>query len=189
MSVLDALLKLEPLERIPRSGWIQAGQKNPESVAAHSLGTAFLALALGPRIEPGLDVDRAVSLACVHDSTEALLMDLPRSASRLLPKGAKRAAEAAAAQELLAPLSELALERQREFVSGDTREARFAKLCDQLHMGVVWIAYLQSGWRNLIEFRSGIAALDTSEFAPCAQLQTEILDRGDSLLQSEGERA
>ena len=69
-ATLDALLALVPLESLPRTGWIQRGVATPESIAGHVLGTGFVALALAPRVEPPLDVDRVVSLCAVHDAPD-----------------------------------------------------------------------------------------------------------------------
>jgi putative hydrolase of HD superfamily len=172
---LPALLRLLALDRLPRSGWIQAGVPESESVGAHVLGSAFVALALAPRVAPALDVDRAVSLALVHDAPEALLGDVPKDGARHLPRGAKRAAEDGAASELLGPLSDAALERFREFRSGETREARFAALCDKLQLGVRLVAYHRAGARGLGSFRATLAALDCAEFPPCDELKRALL--------------
>lgn len=176
MSLLDALLTLIPLDRMPRTGWIQAGIPHPESVAAHSLGCCQIALALAPRVTPPLDVDRVVSLAAVHDLPEALLSDLPRTAARLLPEGAKREAEERAAVEVLGPLSPEALERHAEYQAQETREARLAKLCDRLHLGLRTLAYVRSGRRGLEEFVGTLRELDATEFEPCELLQHELLE-------------
>lgn len=186
MATLDALLPLLVLDRLPRTGWLMAGVAAPESVAAHSLGTALVVLALGPRLDPPLDVDRAVSLAVLHDVPEAHLTDLPRSAGECLPPGAKAEGERAAAERLLEPLSPLAVERFAEFRARTTREARFAALCDKLHLGLRWIGYRREGARNLAEFRPGIEALDCAEFPPCGALRAEILDAADVLDRREG---
>ena len=45
VSILAALTPLLALDRLPRSGWLLAGVPAPESVAAHSLGTALVVLA------------------------------------------------------------------------------------------------------------------------------------------------
>src|SRR5262245_35300084 len=102
---LRALLALLPLERLPRTGWILRGASPVEPVAGHVLGTAFVALALAPRVDPPLDIDRAVALALLHDAPEALTGDLPRRGRELLPEGSKARMDAAAARELLLPLS------------------------------------------------------------------------------------
>jgi len=175
MSLLDALLTLIPLDQMPRTGWIQAGIPHPESVAAHSLGCCEIVLALGPRVRPPLDVDRAVCLAAVHDLPEALLSDLPRSASRLLPEGAKATAEARAAEDLLGRLSPEALERHGEYQAQATREARLAKVCDGLHLGLRTLAYVRAGQRGLGEFAETLGELDAAEFEPCEALKQELL--------------
>ncbi len=175
MDQLQALLQLQALERVPRMGWLLRGVPQPESVAAHSLGTAQVVLALGPGVQPALDVDRAVSLAVLHDAAEAQLGDLPAPAQKLLPEGAKQAAERQLLDEMLPPLSPLAHERGLEALAGQSREARFVHLCDRLQLGVRLLAYRQVGLRGLEEFEPGLEALDCGEFAPCGRLQQQIL--------------
>jgi len=175
MSLLDPLLRLTALSRMPRTGWLQAGVPAPESVAAHSLGAALVALALAPRVRPPVDVDRCVALAAVHDAPEALLGDLPKSAVEHLPAGAKEHAEAGAAQALLGPLNDTALARFREFADQSTREARLARLCDKLHLGLELLALARVGWKVAPAFADGLARLDAAEFPPCAELRDEIL--------------
>lgn len=175
-SPLDALLRLIPLARLPRTGWIQHGVPEPESVAAHTTGVGLVVLALAPRVEPPLDVGRALALALVHDAPEALTGDLPRPGSRLLPAGAKRSAERAAADLLLGPLSDAAREAYDELEALETREARLVKLCDQLQLGVQLLAYLRAGSRGLDDFVEVVETLDCSEFPPAAELRRELLE-------------
>jgi 5'-deoxynucleotidase YfbR-like HD superfamily hydrolase len=172
---LEALTPLLALGRLPRTGWIQRGVAEPETIAAHVLGTCHVVLALGPRVKPPLDVERALCLALLHDAPEALTGDLPRAAAELLPAGAKAEAEARAAERLLAPLSDLAHERWREYRAGETREARFAKVCDRLQLGVQLVAYTRAGARGLEEFRAVVEELDCDGFAPAEALRGEIL--------------
>ncbi len=188
MSILSALTPLLALDRLPRTGWLLAGVPAPETVAAHSLGTALVVLALGPRLEPALDVDHAVSLAVLHDAPEALLTDLPRTAAECLPPGAKAAGERRAAELLLPPLSALAAARFQEFQAQETRAARFVRLCDRLHLGVRWLAYRNEGARNLGSFRAGLERLECAEFGPCAELRAEILAGADALDRMDGAR-
>jgi len=169
---LRALLELLPLESLPRTGWLQHGIDPAESLADHTTGVGFLALFLAPRVEPPLNVDRVVTLALVHDAPEALTGDLSLTGSALLPPGAKRQAEEAAAQRLLEPLG---LERWREIEAGETREARFAKLCDRLQLGLRLLAYLRSGRRRLEDFVETLRALDCAEFPVAGEFQAELL--------------
>jgi putative hydrolase of HD superfamily len=173
--ILRSLFALLPLESLPRTGWIQCGIANPEPIAGHLLGTAHLALALAPRVDPPLDVDRVVALATIHDAPEALTGDLPRSGAELLPEGAKRTAEARAAEIVLGGLHPVARERFLEFERGETREARLARLCDKLQLGLRLVAYTRAGQRGLSTFRGTLEELDCAEFAPAEELRRALL--------------
>lgn len=175
-SILTALLPLLPLESLPRTGWVLRGVAAPETIAGHILNTCYVVLALGPRVLPAIDVERAVVLATLHDAPEALTGDLPRVVKGLLPDGAKEQLEERAAAQLLEPLSGLALERWREYQAGRTREARFVRLCDRLQMGVRAVAYRRLGLRGLEDFETAIRALDCGEFEPASALRAEILE-------------
>jgi len=173
--LLPALLALEPLERLPRTGWVMLGLAAPETIAGHVLGACHMLLALGPRLDPPVDVHRAIALALVHDAPEALIGDLPRTAARFLPEGAKARAEETAAREILGNLSSLAEELFDEFRAQTSREARFARICERLQLGVRLAGYRRLGIGGLEEFVATVRALDCSEFPPAEDLQREIL--------------
>ena len=177
---LQALLPLLALDRLPRTGWLLAGIAQPETVAAHSHGTAVLTLVLGPQVRPALDLGRAASLAVVHDLPEALTTDLPRRAAELLPRGAKEAADEQATRQLATGLGAPIGELLEEYAAQESREAIFARLCDKLHLGLRLVGYLRSGARGLDDFYEGIVTLDCAGFEPCEALRRELtaeLDR------------
>lgn len=173
--LLPALLPFVPLDALPRTGWVLRGITPPESVAGHIVSTCFVVLALAPRVAPALDLDRAVTLAVLHDAPEALTGDLPRMVKDLLPPGAKAQAEERAAVTLLAPVSGVAHERWSEYHTGKSREARFVRVCDRLQMGVRAVAYRKLGLRGLDDFEQTLRELDCGEFAAARELQAEIL--------------
>jgi len=173
--LLAALLALQPLESLARTGWVLSGVAQTETIAGHVLGTCQIVLALGSRLRPEIDLGRCLVMAVVHDAPEALLGDLPRSAASLFPAGAKAEAEAKAARKLLSPVSPVALERFAEYRAGETREARFVRLCDRLQLGVRLAGHHRVGVRGLEEFLAAIEALDCSEFPPAEALRREIL--------------
>ena len=175
MPLLEPLLALRPLHDLPRTGWILRGISAPESVGDHVLSTAFLVLALGPRVEPAIDVERALALAVLHDTPEALTGDWPRPVAQLLPQGAKHAAEDEAAKRLLPPLSGLAFERWLEYRAQTTREARFARVCDRLQLGLQLVAYTRAGHTGLEEFHATVRELDCGEFKSAEAFKAEIL--------------
>ena len=178
MALLESLLRLLPLDDLPRTGWILGGVSQPESVAGHILGTSHLALALSPQVEPPLELGRVLAMALVHDAPEAGSGDLPRPAAIHLPEGAKKQMEDALAGEVLAPLSGPATEAWAEYSAQETREARFVALCDSLQMGVRWVGYQRAGWRGLGNFEAHFSALDCREFPAAEALRQEILGSG-----------
>ncbi len=174
-ALLESLLCLDGLGRLPRTGWLQAGLAQPESIAAHTCGVALIALALAERENPPVDSERALSLAVLHDTPEALLGDLPRSATELLGKEAKRGAEERAADLLLGPIGPRAQALFREGHARETRAARFVALCDKLHLGLQLVHHRRLGRRGLGEFEAGLAALDCGEFTACDALKQTLL--------------
>ena len=66
-----------------------------------------------------------------------------------------------------------------ELRAGETREARFAALCDRLQLGVRLVGYVRAGLGGLGEFRDGLEGLDAAEFPPAEDLRREILDALD----------
>lgn len=86
----------------PRAGWVMHGVQDPESVAAHSWGTAYLCLLFAG--EAGVDAGRAVTMAVVHDIAEAKTGDFAARAAaedRRVPEAEKARLERAAVLELL----------------------------------------------------------------------------------------
>ena len=71
--MIDQLITLYRLKDEERAGWLLRGIDHPESVADHSWGTSLLCLIYGNR--ESVDVERAVSLAVVHDAAEAITGD------------------------------------------------------------------------------------------------------------------
>lgn len=144
---------IQTLKLLPRTGWLQRGLQNVESVAEHSFGVATLALVVGD-LHPELDRGKLLAMALVHDLAEALIGDLPASASRLFGKDAKREAERKAMLELLIglPLAGSYLELWEEYSQAATPEARLIKALDRLEMLAQAIAYERAGIRGLGEF-------------------------------------
>ena len=65
------------LKREPRKGWQKKVHERVESVADHSFGVALLALYEGER--RGLDLEKIIKLALIHDLEEAIIGDLTPS--------------------------------------------------------------------------------------------------------------
>jgi putative hydrolase of HD superfamily len=150
-NLLELLLELQVLDRVQRSGFVLRGVADPESVTEHSWHVLFLVWALGERV-PGLDPARAVEIALVHDLAELRVGDLPRTAGRYFPAGAKQAAEAAAMDDVLAPLPERTRRLYAEYQEGASLEARLVKACDKLQLMLKVAVYESWGSGALAEF-------------------------------------
>lgn len=145
--------RLMTLKLLPRTGWLQRGQRDPESIAEHSFAVAALALLVGDLI-PGIDRGRLLAIALLHDIAEALIGDLPASARRLFGAGAKHEAERKAMAELFAglPSADEYLALWEEYAAGDSREARLVKALDRVEMLAQALAYERAGSRAMGEF-------------------------------------
>ena len=146
------------LRQVPRAGWLQRGvpAAHAESVAEHSFGVAFLAMLLADR-ENGIDPARVLRLAVVHDLAESLMGDLPASASALLGRAVKHAAEARAMEAMVEglPHGEAYRALWAEYSAGESPEARLVKDADTLDMLLQALLYEEAGQRNLGEFWAG----------------------------------
>lgn len=150
-TLLDLYFETQILDRIPRSGYVLRGVPEPESVTEHTWHVLFLVWTLGARTD-GIDVNRAMEIALVHDLAELRIGDLPRTSSHYFPEGAKRAAEAAAMSDILAPLPERARRLFEEYQQGATPEARLVKACDKLQLMIKVAVYEKWGTGALAEF-------------------------------------
>lgn len=174
--------RLQTLKLLPRTGWLQRGLRNVESIAEHSFGVATLALIVGD-LHPGLDRGRLLAIALVHDLAEALIGDLPASASRLFGKEAKHGAERRAMLELFGalPQAEHYLELWEEYSGGASPEARLVKALDRLELLAQAIQYERAGARSLDEFwreRDGWG----EEFPLVRIMAEQLFDEHDQLV-------
>jgi putative hydrolases of HD superfamily len=175
-TLLDLFLEIQMLDRIPRSGYVLRGVADPESVAEHTLHVLFLVWTLGMKIEE-VDVSRAVEIALVHDLAELRIGDLPRTSSHYFPAGAKKAAEAAAMADVLAPLPERIRRLYDEYQEGTTPEARLVKACDKLQLMLKVAVYERWGTGALSEFWDNPDNFPDGGFPVVRELFEELRER------------
>jgi putative hydrolase of HD superfamily len=118
-----------------------------------------------------------VEIALVHDLAELRIGDLPRVASRYFPAGAKKSAELAAMEEILAPLPEPALDLYREYADGTTPEARLVKACDKLQLMLKVTVYERWGTGALSEFWDNPENFPDGGFAVVKELFEALRER------------
>ncbi|KAK8522950.1 hypothetical protein V6N12_056641 [Hibiscus sabdariffa] len=95
-SAIDFLTLCHSLKTTKRKGWINHGIKGPESIADHMYRMALMALIAGDL--PGVNRERCIKIAIVHDIAEAIVGDITPSCG--VPKEEKRRREQAALTEM-----------------------------------------------------------------------------------------
>ncbi|WP_048147114.1 HD domain-containing protein [Pyrococcus abyssi] len=159
--MIEKILLAQTLKRLPRMGWLISGIPNPESVADHSFGVAFISLLLLNKIkEEGVKIDenRVLKMAIIHDIGEALITDIPLRAQKYLDKDA---AEDKAVKEIFPEFYEL----YREYQEGKSLEAQLVKFADKIDMVLQAWQYELSGNKNLEDFWRALEELEKLEIA------------------------
>ncbi|MDS0295377.1 HD family hydrolase [Halogeometricum sp. S3BR5-2] len=107
----------------------------PESVAAHTWGTAVLCLLYAE--QENVDRQKAVAMALIHDLGEARTGDIPTRAEdgrQTVPAAEKEAAERSAVTDLVGPFNHTELlSLWEEYEARDTPTAQFVKDMDLIN--------------------------------------------------------
>ncbi len=89
--IIDFLVEVGKLKKMPRRGWVIRQIRNPESIAEHTFRAAILAWVLSKR-KKGINVERLLKIALVHDLCEIYAGDTTPYDS-ILPKNSKKLKE------------------------------------------------------------------------------------------------
>jgi putative hydrolase of HD superfamily len=131
------------LKQTERTGWVEVGVYQPESVADHTFRTAFLCM-LYADMET-LDPLKLVRMALLHDLPEAVIGDLtpPQKTTETKEK------EEAAMKQILGLLPEKQRETYlavwREYQEGKTREAKAVRQLEKIEMALQAKEYEKMG--------------------------------------------
>ncbi len=144
--MIDALITSYQLKDEVRTGWRLRGIADPESVADHSWGTAYLVLLYAE--ESGVERSRALEIALVHDLAEAITGDIPTrvagidDARRKEAKAAREREAMAAVLAGYAPASAARVhELWQEYEENRSDEARFVRDMNLVDMCIQACAY------------------------------------------------
>ena len=134
------------LKRIRRTGWVNIGVNQPESVADHTFRTAFLCMVYADMA--GLNPLRLIRMALIHDLHEAVIGDLtPTQKTKEIKKGEKKAI-----QEILSLLPEIQREKYlevwKEYQEGQTKEAKAVRQLEKIEMALQAKEYERLGMDN-----------------------------------------
>ena len=163
--LISSLEHIYALKTIPRSGWLQSGidARGVESIAAHSYGMSILLLYLRATLQSnGVNVERALNMALLHDIAESIVGDLTPRDNVL--ESTKYEAEAAAFEQIVQDVQEGEYFKNlwQDFESNKSPEARVVKRIDKLDMLIQAYLYekkyemrLDSFWENMDDMFKG----------------------------------
>ncbi len=156
--VLPALIELQRLKRLDRTGWTLRGLPNgTESVAAHSFGVAVVAMLLADELLSRgveVDVERVLRIALLHDWAETRVGDMPKTANKYFGSESRKKAETAAFEDIVDSLTSRVkyLELHNEYERRESLESKLVKAADVLDLLVQVLALERAGARGLDEF-------------------------------------
>ncbi|XP_026663503.1 5'-deoxynucleotidase hdd1 isoform X2 [Phoenix dactylifera] len=134
-SAIDFLTLCHRLKATKRKGWINHGIKGPESIADHMYRMALMALIAGDL--PGVNRERSIKIAIVHNIAEAIVGDITPSDG--VPKAEKSRREQKALNEMCEILggglrADEIKELWAEYENNASIEARLVKDFDKVEM-------------------------------------------------------
>ncbi|HEY6805160.1 MAG TPA: HD family hydrolase [Pyrinomonadaceae bacterium] len=156
--MLPALVELQRLKRLDRTGWSLRGLPNgTESVASHSFGVVVAAMFLADAIQERgvvVNTEKVLRMALLHDWAEARVGDLPKTATDYFGSEARRNAETAALTDMVGHLAAFAKYRELydDYEQRESVEAKLVKAADVIDLLVQVLALERAGARGLDEF-------------------------------------
>jgi len=187
--MLNALIELQRLKRLDRTGWVLRGFANgTESVAAHSFGVGVAAMLLADELRAqgvSIDVEKVLRIALLHDWAEARVGDMPRTATLYFGAESRKQAETAAFRDLTESLNGTQYANlYHEYEERNTLEARLVKAADVIDLLVEALALERAGGRGLDEFWQVAENPQLQLEGPAKRIVDDLLQ---SLLQARGE--
>ncbi|CAL5419070.1 unnamed protein product [Camellia sinensis] len=167
-SAIDFLTLCHRLKTTKRKGWINHGIKGPESIADHMYRMALMALIASDL--PGVNRERCIKIAIVHDIAEAIVGDITPSDG--VPKAVKSRLEQAALNEMCEVLggglrAEEIKELWVEYENNSSIEANLVKDFDKVEMILQALEY------EMVVAEHG-KVLDEFFLSTTGKFQTEI---------------
>ncbi|BGP21745.1 hydrolasesof HD superfamily [Rhodotorula toruloides] len=139
---------LERLKTNKRTGWVNNGIENAESIADHMYRMAMMCLAC-PETQ-SLDISRCVMLSIVHDLAEADVGDITPEHASGVSKAQKLALEERAMERMVGLLGHPSIASLRlkslweEYEARETPESKFVKDLDLFELCVQAVEYENS---------------------------------------------
>ncbi|KAI3452961.1 hypothetical protein Pfo_009624 [Paulownia fortunei] len=152
-AAIDFLTLCHRLKSTKRKGWLNHGIKGPESIADHMYRMALMALIADDL--PGVNRERCIKIAIVHDIAEAIVGDITPSDG--VPKEEKSRMEQEALDEMCKILgggmrAEEIKDLWQEYENNSSLEANLVKDFDKVEMILQALEYETEHGKVLDEF-------------------------------------
>ncbi|XP_076932890.1 uncharacterized protein LOC143598593 [Bidens hawaiensis] len=152
-SAIDFLTLCHSLKSTKRAGWVKRGIAGPESIADHMYRMGLMALISNDT--PGVNRDRCIKMAIVHDIAEAIVGDITPSDG--VPKAEKSRLEKEAIEHMCkllggGPRADEMHELWMEYEENSTNEAKVVKDFDKIEMILQALEYENEQNKDLEEF-------------------------------------
>ncbi|WMV36433.1 hypothetical protein MTR67_029818 [Solanum verrucosum] len=152
-SAIDFLTLCHRLKTTKREGWVRRGVNNPESIADHMYRMGVMALIAADL--PGVDRDKCVKMAIVHDIAEAIVGDITPADG--IPKDEKSRRERAALEDMCKLLGGGSRAKEisdlwMEYEENSSLEAKVVKDFDKVEMILQALEYENEQGKDLEEF-------------------------------------
>jgi putative hydrolase of HD superfamily len=134
LNIIEFHKQVSKLKTLIRRGWELKGIPYPESVADHVFGVAILSLIYAKKL--GLEIEKAVNMALIHEIGETIIGDITPSDGVTCDE--KRKNEEQAVAEILAHIDDdgSLFELWKDFEYQRNPEGRLVKELDKLEMAM-----------------------------------------------------
>jgi putative hydrolase of HD superfamily len=155
-AIVDYFFEAGALKRIPRTGWLNAGIKHPESVAEHSYRTGLIGAVLA--VMEGADPAKVAFMGVIHDTQETRVGDIAYIGRRYLKAADNR--DITADQIASAPpeVRDVLTAVVDEIESYETKESIIHRDADKLECLFQAVEYRETGSSNMKVFIDNMVA-------------------------------
>ena len=162
------------LKRTPRTGWVDVGVYQPESVADHTFMTAFLCMIYADIKD--LDPLKLLRMALIHDLPEAIMGDLMPSQKTAETKEK----EETVIHQILSLLPETQRENYlavwNEYQEGKTKESKAVRQLEKIEMALQAKEYEKLGSTNKSLKRFIKSAKDATSWSELKRLLSYVME-------------
>lgn len=146
--IVDFFYEVGMLKRFPRTGWLRAMVKNPESVADHTTRSTFVGFILA-KME-GVDAKEVALICAFHELGEARISDLDKTQSSYFQD--KKSVEQKAVKDQLAMLPKEMADELGHYIlnegTDNSPEQIVAKDADYIECILQAKEYLEQGYSH-----------------------------------------